>query len=71
MVHRIEERFQVAIDRMTALLLPSGFHVTHCLMGVATRAEPEAVSAEAAIIERGHDLGDGLLDHAADRRQTA
>ena len=32
-------------------------------MGVASVAEPVAVFAELAVVERRQDLGDGLLDH--------
>ena len=71
MVHGVEERFQVAIDRMTTFQLPAGFHVAHGLMGVASGAESVAVGAELSVVERRQDLGDGLLDHAADRRETA
>ena len=45
--------------------------MAHCLMGIASGAEPVAVIAEFAIVERVQNLGDGLLDHAADRRETA
>ena len=63
-----EERLQVAIDRVTALPLPPGLHLTHRLMGVASDPEPVAVLAEVAVIERSQDLGNRLLNHSIQHR---
>ena len=68
MVHRVEKRLQVAIDRVTALPLPLGLHLTHRLMGVASGPETVAVLAEVAVIQRCQDLGNGLLNHSIQLR---
>lgn len=42
MVHAVEERLQVAVNRVAALLLPAVLHSAHCLMSIAALAEPSA-----------------------------
>jgi hypothetical protein len=37
--HRVEERFQIAVHRVTTPQFPSSLHVPHCLMGIAAFAE--------------------------------
>ena len=45
-VDRVKEAFEVAIHRMAASFLPTGFHLAHRLMGVAAFAESITMLAE-------------------------
>ncbi len=71
MVHSVEERLQVAVNRMTEPQLPAGLHSAHCRMGIAALAEAVTLVAELAVIERGEHLGDGLLDHSIQHRRNS
>lgn len=56
---------------MAAALFPRGFHLPYRLVGVATLAKSVAFPAEIPFEQRIQHLCDCLLDHPAERSETA